>query len=403
MPTPFPFAFNKNVLQKDRGGFRNGPWTGQFLGENGRTRYFNIHLRFHKNGSLEGEGHDEMGKMKIKNGTFTMHETPCVLKSRLKWENSSEMTLDGKLDAETGAVTGSYSFPGGEGTFSMQPTITGLTPSGSPPSSGPRSSPRAGGTTRLPKTQLHGRRTPPVESEGTAPGGRAADHSLAPTSSSQQVRQLMEMGFDQRVCQEAVSCAGTLEAQIEWIYSHGSSRPQAAVASGAVTSETSDDSVAQLVSMGFSLDAAKLALAMSRGDLGVAAEWLVQATTEDISRATRSRRAGGGGDTNLLGVSAPEKVRQLMDLLHCQDEALAREALAHCGGNVEMALNWVFSRRGVTGTGASTRRTPPGVAPLPPQQMARQQKPALVFDDDPEEDHGFQRNHSKPAATATDK
>ena len=52
------------------------------------------------------------GKLKVKDGHFTMKDHPLTFKARFKWENKWEMIVEGVLDEATGG------FPSLAGTYS---------------------------------------------------------------------------------------------------------------------------------------------------------------------------------------------------------------------------------------------------------------------------------------------
>eukprot|EP01012_Entosiphon_sulcatum_P022909 TRINITY_DN27889_c0_g1_i1.p2 TRINITY_DN27889_c0_g1~~TRINITY_DN27889_c0_g1_i1.p2 ORF type:complete len:419 (-),score=46.41 TRINITY_DN27889_c0_g1_i1:61-1317(-) len=284
------FSSEKEVLQKDRDGWKNGPWTG-FYGDGDDKHFFHLTLRFHKNGTLEGHGNDAAGKMKVKDGTFTMHANPNTFLLRLRWENKNEITFTGSL-GQNGDVSGTFTTADGEsGSFFMQPSFGGNA---------------AGGAHLAPAVEppMQPAIFTPVQYAPSMVSHTSPQPEFIPSSSA--IETLVEMGFDRSIARQAVEVAGTLEAQVEWLSQNpnGIPEPQAPIYTQPRAPrvqrrppspppqqfEPAPDCVAMLMSMGFTTEEATMALMMHDNDLERAVAWIFEQKEQRDHRPNQPTR-----------------------------------------------------------------------------------------------------------------
>eukprot|EP01006_Ploeotia_vitrea_P045315 TRINITY_DN66931_c6_g1_i1.p1 TRINITY_DN66931_c6_g1~~TRINITY_DN66931_c6_g1_i1.p1 ORF type:complete len:809 (+),score=169.66 TRINITY_DN66931_c6_g1_i1:32-2428(+) len=386
---------DKNLIQKFRGGFQNGPWNGHFIGEGGAKRYFQLHLHFHKNGVVDGTGTDATGKLKVKDGTFTMSEAPNTFRARLKWENKWEALIEGNLDPSTAGVSGGFSMnhSGGShhGKFHMTPSIQAMGDSGV----------NLAAQLQQPAAATPGGLDGSLGGGATGGGLTRDSGSPAHSPSSQnnnndaaQIQTLREMGFPQHLCEQAVQQAGTLESQVEWIATHpdGLTDPvatnyhnhqQQQQQPPPPSDPKNQEAVEQLVSMGFPQSTVQTALLLHNGNVTAATEWLVTtgsdpdkvaaaegalAMTNNAAHARRDNRDRPSGrhkshhhhhrhqqqtdsqhnHTQLpelpAGMCMPteENAKTVLEFTGTEDLNMAMNALAWNQDNVELAVNWIL-------------------------------------------------------------
>eukprot|EP00667_Euglena_gracilis_P010954 EG_transcript_11163 len=367
---------NKTLIQKDRGGFQNGPWNGHFESEDGLRRYFTIQFHFHKNGTADGYGQDQLGKFKLKDASFDRTQAPHTFKGRLRWDSKLEMDIAGVLDPTTSAINGTFSSNSGDGSLSMQPTFTGineLVAAKEPPTSprtaeGPASN--SSGSVERPAAPQGPRQA--AAASRRAPGGPSGPHIAPPSEADlESIASLMEMGFDKMLCELAVHNAGTREAQVDWIYNNMDrvmeQRQAARPRPNAFHEPVPAQLVQQLVAMGFEAETATVALRHHNMDVSAAAEYLL--TASPPSSAGPNHAAGGtDGDLfgNLLATPAPRAahaaaapappahlVAQLLEIVPAADRRLAAAALLQNDNDLERAINWVLE--GGTATAPAAR------------------------------------------------
>eukprot|EP00668_Euglena_longa_P046497 GGOE01062182.1.p1 GENE.GGOE01062182.1~~GGOE01062182.1.p1 ORF type:complete len:692 (-),score=88.69 GGOE01062182.1:206-2281(-) len=348
---------NKTLIQKDRGGFQNGPWNGHFESPDGLRRYFTIQLHFHKNGTVDGQGQDQLGKFKLKDASFERTQTPHTFKARLKWDTKQEMEVAGVLDPSTSAINGTFSSNDGDGSVSMQPTFTGINdlaaakePPNSPKAAQGPSSNSSATLERPPSVQAQGPKAQTGTTSRRPPSGPSAAQLPLPSEADlESIASLMEMGFDRRLCELAVYNAGTREAQVDWIYSNMSKLAEhrsARSRPNAFNEPVPPQLVQQLVAMGFEAETAAVALRHHNLNVSAAAEYLLTApSTEPVQEA-------GGRASDPFGnlLSAPHHtppahlVDQLLEIVPAADRQLATAALVQSDNDLELAINWVLER-----------------------------------------------------------
>ncbi|KJR89549.1 ubiquitin carboxyl-terminal hydrolase 5/13 [Sporothrix schenckii 1099-18] len=149
----------------------------------------------------------------------------------------------------------------------------------------------------------------------------------------------------------------------------------ASTGGGAPAFVANPEAVAQLEGMGFPLVRCEKALyATGNGDANAAMEWLFGHMEDpDIDEPlVVGAGAGGGGGAGGATTADPEKIKMLGAMGFAEPQA--KQALRETGGDVERAVEWLFSHPEATGeddsaaaeaAGSSAERPPAGTSETP--------------------------------------
>jgi hypothetical protein len=228
--------------------FKNGVWNGSYA-RGGKDHALNLHLEFHSDGrtnKITGAGTcDELGYITV-HGEYT-DSTPYSVTIQLNSvKYSTVMELSGFREKQTNGMFGTWLVKtqgnkalenfNGSGSFHLKPA----------------------------ESQLNG------------------DNMYTSYQTEKRIRQLIEMGFERKIVEQAVNKFSTYEQALDWLF-----KQNEALYSENLTEENSSKNLTQnqgekvseneqtIMNMGFTLEQAKHALEIANGDVEQATNLLL--------------------------------------------------------------------------------------------------------------------------------